>query len=134
MSESMHTSGPTAGRRVKRIVATGDRTARVEPSAVADALGGEPTGESVVDVSSPLTVYAIRAELMRRRHSRGGRPGLSGATNRVKIPLSDGDWQRLEDVAASVSTEGFCPSAGQVASVLIAAALRSLPTDRPNVR
>jgi hypothetical protein len=117
----------SSSQRVQRILATGKRVARVEPSAVATALGGEPSGESVADQASPITLYAIRAELLKRLHSSGGRPGLTGVTSRVKIPLSTDDWERLEEVAATVSTDGFSPSAGQVASVLIAAALRSIP-------
>ena len=45
---------------------------------------------------------------------------------RAKIPLAEQDWARLERIADSLSTEGFSPSAGQVASLLLSAALRSV--------
>jgi len=51
---------------------------RLDPAEVAKALGAEPTGDTIPD-ASPITLYALRAELYRRRISKGGRPGIDGA-------------------------------------------------------
>jgi hypothetical protein len=67
--------------------------------------------------------------LLRRRQSSGGRPGIEGTDFRAKIPVGDQEWQRLEALAESLSAEGFSPSAGQVASVLLSIALRSMNAD-----
>lgn len=67
--------------------------------------------------------------MLRRRQSSGGRPGIEGTSFRAKVPVGDLDWHRLEAIAASLSAQGFTPSAGQVASVLLSMALRSVTTD-----
>lgn len=78
-----------------------------------------------------ITLYALRQELLGRRQSSGGRPGIEGTSFRAKIPLGQRDWQRLESLAATLSAEGFSPSAGQVGSVLLSLALRSLTEESP---
>jgi hypothetical protein len=59
------------------------------------------------------------------------RPGIAGTSFRAKIPLGEQEWQRLEALAESLSAEGFSPSPGQVASVLLSIALRSVTTSVP---
>ena len=98
---------------------------RIDPAEVAAALGAEPTGDRVPH-AGPLTLYALRTELYRRRQSSGGRPGIAGTDQRVKIPVSDGDWARLEALASELSGPGSAPSAGQVASILLSLALDSV--------
>src|SRR5262245_599762 len=92
---------------------------RVEPQQVASALGAEPAAERLDEVLAPITLFALRQELVNRLQSSGGRPGLSGVTRRAKIPLGDKEWLDLEELAAAISSPGFTPSAGQVASVLL---------------
>ena len=92
-------------------------------SACSERLEGSP---------GPITLYALRQELLGRRQSSGGRPRIEGTSFRAKIPLGERDWQRLETLAATLSAEGFSPSAGQVGSVLLSLALRSLTTDLPS--
>jgi hypothetical protein len=111
---------------VKRIRATEPTLKRVDAQAVAEALGAEPLPGRLVGSLGPITLYALRSELFRRRQSSGGRPAIEGADVRAKIPLAEQDWARLERIADSLSTEGFSPSAGQVASLLLSAALRSV--------
>jgi hypothetical protein len=79
----------------------------------------------------PITFYALRQELLRRRQSSGGRPGIEGTSFRAKIPVGEPDWQRLEALAASLSAHGFAPSAGQVASVLLSIALQAVTSGLP---
>jgi hypothetical protein len=47
-------------------------------------------------------------------------------TRRAKIPLSDQEWSQLEKLAAAISSPGFAPSAGQVASVLLRLSLETV--------
>jgi len=101
---------------------------RVEPQQIEAALGAEASVERLEEVLAPVTLLALREELASRRQPSGGRPGLSGVTRRVKIPLSDKEWLELEELAAAVSSPGFAPSAGQVASVLLTSALRVVAT------
>jgi hypothetical protein len=89
---------------------------RIEPAVVAAALGAEPTGEREAGHPAAMTLYALRAEIMRRLVSHGGRPRVEGTDQRVKIPVSDQDWHTLETLATSLAAKGFAPSAGQVAS------------------
>jgi hypothetical protein len=125
MTKRIQISEPT----VKPIRASDRAVRRLDPKAVADALGGEPCPERIEGQPGPVTLYALRQELLRRRQSSGGRPGIEGTSFRAKIPVGDQDWQRLEVLAASLSAAGFVPSAGQVASVLLSIALRAVTTN-----
>lgn len=99
---------------------------RVDPARVQEALGAVPANGELEKALAPITLAALREELFRRLQSSGGRPGLSGASRRAKIPLSDEQWLELEKLAAAVAAAGFAPSAGQVASVLLALSLHSV--------
>ena len=99
---------------------------RVSPSAVAAALGAEPTDQKLEEVLAPITLFAIRSELFHKLQSSGGRPALAGTSRRAKIPLADAEWAELEELAKVISGPGFHPTAGQIASVLIRLSLRSV--------
>ena len=114
---------------VKHIRQSDRAVRRLEPQTVADALGGEPCPEHIEGQPGPVTLYALRQELLRRRQSSGGRPGIEGTSFRAKIPVGNQDWQRLEALAASLSASGFVPSAGQVASILLSIALRAVTSN-----
>lgn len=127
MPKPMKLTEPTVGR----LELTEPTVRRLEPSKVAAALGAEPTGDRV-PAAGPVTLYALRTELYRRRQSSGGRPGIAGTDQRVKVPVSDRDWVRLEALATELSGPGASPSAGQVASILLSLALDSVkPTTGP---
>ncbi len=128
MSKRIRTTEPT----VPRIHLSEPTVPRVNQQSVAEALGGEPCPERRDGQPGPITVYALRQELLRRRQSSGGRPGIEGTSLRAKIPLGERDWQRLENLAAMLSGKGFSPSAGQVGSILLSIALRSLTKDLPS--
>jgi hypothetical protein len=113
---------------LKPIRDTGPILARVEPAQVQKALGAEPATEALADALAPVTLFTIREELVRRLQSSGGRPGLSGVSRRAKIPLSDEEWLELEELATAISSPGFAPTAGQVASVLLTLSLHSVAT------
>jgi hypothetical protein len=116
----------TSETTFKRIRDTATPLPRVEASQVQAALGAEASAEGLAEALAPISLFALREELIERLQSSGGRPGLSGATRRAKIPLSDQQWQRLEELAAAVASPGFAPSAGQVASVLLTLSLDSV--------
>lgn len=99
---------------------------RVDPAAVATALGAEQVGTRRERAASTVSLSHVRADLVRRLHSSGGRPALEGCTRRVKIPIAEQEWQKLEALAAALAENGFTPSAGQVANVLLTLSLRAL--------
>ena len=117
----IRTTEPT----LRSIQDTGKSLPRIEPHAVETALGGEVYAERLIKPMAPITLFAVREQLVRRLQSTGGRPGLSGIERRVKIPLGDQEWMELEELAASISSPGFAPSAGQVASVLLKLSVRA---------
>ncbi|HUR54074.1 MAG TPA: hypothetical protein VMZ71_08075 [Gemmataceae bacterium] len=93
---------------------------------VTAGLGAEPSDQKLEDALSPITLFAVRSELMSRLQSSGGRPALTGTSRRAKVPLGDSDWQELEELAAVVSGPGFYPTAGQIASVLLSLSIRAV--------
>jgi hypothetical protein len=100
---------------------------RIDASEVQAALGAEPADLGVGRTGvGPLSLFQVREELFERLQSTGGRPSLAGTSRRTKIPLSDRQWEELEDIATEVASPGFSPSPGQIASVLISLSLRSL--------
>ena len=99
---------------------------RIDPAQVQQALGAEEVPAAVAEAMAPLTLFALREELVNRLQSSGGRPALMGTTRRAKIPLSDDEWDKLEELAAAVGSPGFAPSAGQVAGVLLSLSLHSV--------
>jgi hypothetical protein len=116
----------TTESALKTIRDTAASPRRVEPRDVATAIGAEASGASLEEALAPITLFALREELLSRLQSNGGRPGLAGATRRVKIPLSDTEWLELEELASAISSPGFAPSAGQVASVLLTLSAHSI--------
>ena len=119
----------TTGFQVKLIRDTSKTHPRIEPSVIAAALGAEPTGVKREPALAPITLFAVRAELMGRLHSSGGRPALADTDRRVKIPLADTDWANLEEIAAKMSADGISPSAGQIASVMLKLSIQSAMTE-----
>jgi len=124
----------TANSAVRRIRDVGVTSRRLDPAIIAEALGADEAGPALGRKGSPTSVLQIRAELASRLHSSGGRPALEGANRRVKIPVTDSQWQELEDLAASFSDLGFAPSAGQVASVLLSLALPLAKNEIPRLK
>lgn len=109
-----------------RIRTAGDGQSRVDVAQVAAALGAEPLPGSIEGNPGPMTLYALRSELLRRRLSSGGRPGITGTSQRLKIPLSNQDWTELEGLAGELAGAAFSPSPGQIASVLLHVAIQSV--------
>ena len=112
-----------------RIRDTGKTLPRIEASRVAEALGAAPSELMHGIRGGPFSLFQVKQELSRRLQSTGGRPSLSGTSVRKKVPLSDNQWEELEEIASEVASPGFLPSAGQIASVLLALSLRWLRKD-----
>jgi len=102
---------------------------KLDPAEVAKALGAKPAGVRTEGALGPITLFAVRQELFRRLQSSGGRPGLPDTDNVTKVPTNEKQRKRLEELAAAISEEGFSPSAGQVANVLLSWALSHLGPD-----
>ncbi len=118
-------------RSTQRVVRVqGKAQARVSSDVVAQALGGTPAGRALGESLDPVTLMALRQELVARLASSGGRPGFTDTSRRAKIPLSDADWGALERLAAGLEIPGFKPSAGQVASVLLKLSIRAVETHK----
>jgi hypothetical protein len=113
----------------KKIIDTSPTLPKLDPAEVAKALGGEPTAASVAGPQGPITLFALRQELFRRLQSTGGRPSLPEADGITKVPTSAKERKQLEALAKAISKEGFSPSSGQVASVLLSRALAELGSD-----
>jgi hypothetical protein len=124
---------PTDSGR-KRIGDVGPAAGRIDPAVVTEALGGEETGIPLRRQGDPVSSFQIRSELLNRLQSSGGRPALKDASRRVKIPVTESQWQELEDLAASFADLGFVPSAGQVASVLLSLSLPSAKSEPNRIR
>jgi len=115
----------TTGKKQPRIRNVGNREPVVDSQTVADALGGK-LERQVPRTGSPITLSLVREELARTLKSTGGRPTIEGTDRRFKIPLSDAQLRALEEVATEVSSPGFSPSPGQIASVLVSLGLRGI--------
>ena len=121
MTKKIHTSEVP----FQAIRDSGAALARVEAARVQEALGAESSAERLAEALAPITLFVLREELIKRLQSSGGRPALAGVTRRAKVPLNDEEWLQLEELAAAVSSPGFAPSAGQVASVLLTLSIHS---------
>jgi hypothetical protein len=116
------TSKPLPGVKTK---SKGQRT--IAKAKVGKSIGAKRV-EAVKDevAGSPPSLFGVRQELYQRLRSTGGRRSLEGAVRRQKIPLLEGDWERLEKVATLSASEGIQPTPAQVASILLHKALNEL--------
>lgn len=59
---------------------------RITPEQVRQALGAEETTAELAEALAPVTLFAVREELVSRLQSSGGRPALAGTTRRARFP------------------------------------------------
>jgi hypothetical protein len=104
---------------------TGPAQRLVDPARVGEVLEADASVH-IGSGASPPTLAALRYELAQRLSSTGGRPALRDTDRRQKIPLSNDDWGRLQELAARMSEPDFRPAAAQVASTLLHLALKGL--------
>jgi len=114
---------------VKKYIDISPTRPKLDPAAVAAALGGKPVAAKIEGSLAPITLFAVRQELFRRLQSTGGRPAFPDADKIAKVPVSPEQWKHLEELATAISEPGFSPSAGQVANVLLGWSLTQLGPD-----
>ena len=103
------------------------REPAISTEEVADAFGARPIGISLGRDASPLTLFQVRDYVMARLRSTGGRPALSDAAKKIKVPLTDGDLEIVETIARKLASDQMKPSPAQVAGVILHMALRRFP-------
>jgi hypothetical protein len=116
------------GNQLPAVVSTSKRARSIDQAQVAKALDTEQPDERKEDLQaeSPPALFGLRQEMYQRLRSTGGRRSLEGAGKRQKIPLLEGDWERLQDVAEASQSAGVRPTPAQVASVLLHRALKEI--------
>jgi len=89
------------------------------------AFGAKAMNLHVGNDSSPVALLQLREQVMERLRSTGGRPALSDAAKKMKIPVTEQDWRDMEKIAQNIEGGKFKPSTAQVASVILHMALQS---------
>ncbi len=105
----------------KTIKDTTKNQKRISHRLIADTLGAKEIGIKIDPKRNPISLFTLRKFILKRLISTGGRPKLRGATKeRNKIPLIEGDWQKLESIAENYKKkDGINVSPGQIGSSLI---------------
>ena len=125
MAERITTTGPKA----PRIITIGPKMSPVDPKLVAEALGAEPTGETIPHGASPTMLIAMRDELAKRSHARStqsGRLVVGQSTTgelslKVLVQDDQGEW-----IATKVFDRLKVFSDGEIGIELNAASLLAL--------
>lgn len=119
--------------RAQRFIRDTSKAQRlIDPEVVRRALGAEEIHQLPSLLGAPHALHAISNEIVRRLKSKGGRPGLEGAAKRQKIPFTQSDWERLDQVAKTLSSQlGQSVSPGQVASILVHSQLSHYVAAKP---
>jgi len=112
----------------RRVRLAPSRSRSVDQELVRERLGAESVGQVSLD-GSPLSLGALRSELVRSLRSTGGRPALEGTERRQKIPMSELSWRSLQDLAEKLSTADTAVTPGQVASRLLSSAIEALKSE-----
>jgi hypothetical protein len=117
------------GKEAKRIHDTSRPLPRIEPAEFAAALGAEPCPDPVADNADLISLAALGNDLIKRLRSTGGRPSLTDASERCKVPLSPEDIAALGQIIEEIEKNtGTRPSLGQIASVIVRTHLELLKT------
>ena len=94
-----------------RIIDTGPTQPKLDPAAVAAALGAVPAPVPPLPAGgSPLARFAARRETYHRLRA-------------APVPVSADQWQALEELAAAAAGPGFAPTAAEVARALLGRAI-----------
>lgn len=116
---------------LRRLRDTGTHYEKVSRDKIREALGAEEVASS--RSSSPFTLHLptvasfVKSELA----SSGGRPGRKGNIERKKIPITDGEWNKLVDLSAQLERKGITAAPGQVAGILLKYSLESVDRGQP---
>ena len=77
----------------------------------------------------PLDLLELRAEVMSRLRSTGGRPTDPEWDTQRLVPFRSERWKQLETLAGSLSTQERKVSPGQLAAILIERGLQEVESD-----
>ena len=117
----------STSKSLPTVKSSSKKAREIDRTTVAEAIGAEDAQEIESGLGgSPWALCGLRQELRKRLHSTGGRRSLKGTSRRQKIPLSEEDWKRLQEVAEAAQSEDVRPTPAQVASVLLHQALQEL--------
>jgi hypothetical protein len=111
--------------RKRKVNLAGGMQRRIDPSVLENSVGAGETIPGPAQTDTPLGFVAVRQELAGALRSTGGRPGFPGAERR-KIPVTEPVWRIVAHAAETMAGPGFHPSAAQVASAILAVAVRTL--------
>ncbi len=92
---------------------------RIEHSAVEQALNAQAGPVQHGESGSPFSLGAIRNKLLGELVSTGGRRGRREVFARKKIPLTQREWNVLDEITALVKSRGVNATPGQVAGILL---------------
>jgi hypothetical protein len=109
----------------RKVNLVGRMKRKVDPSVLKQVLGAAETMPSPAEADTPLGFVAVRQELAAALRSTGGRPGFPDAERR-KIPVTEPVWRIVSQAAQSMAGPGFHPSVAQVASAILAVAVRTM--------
>ena len=115
MHRMIRNTGPTTGI----IRNTGPTERRIEPSELAAALGAEPTGERIDQPMAPMSLVALRTEVM-------GRSQSSSSSQKAMIRIDAGDWADVEKLVEALVKVGINTSPAQVVRVLLRRSVQSM--------
>jgi hypothetical protein len=102
-----------------RISDTSPTYERIGAEEIALALGAIADGTAQSRGGSPFSFWALRSKLLSDVVSTGGRPGRKEAVARKKIPMTDAEWDLLDEITRILNMRGVKASAGQVAGILL---------------
>ena len=77
----------TIETKLRRIRDTSSFLPRITREQVREALGAEETTTGLAEALAPVTLFAVREELVNRLQCSSGRPAIAGITRRTKSPL-----------------------------------------------
>jgi hypothetical protein len=111
--------------RKRKVNLAGSMKRRIDPSVLETAVGADETIPGPAETDTPLGFVAVRQELAGTLRSTGGRPGFPDAQRR-KVPVTEPVWRIVAQAAETMAGPGFHPSAAQVASAILAVAVRTM--------
>ncbi|MCK4762958.1 MAG: hypothetical protein KAW12_12245 [Candidatus Aminicenantes bacterium] len=94
---------------------------KINDELIQQALGAKKIGIKIDTKKAPVSLFQLRQFLIEKLTSSGGRPRLEGASKiRNKIPLLEGDWNKLQSIAEYYKKkDGISVSPGQIASAIV---------------
>jgi len=105
------------GKILDSIVDTSATLPGVDHSEIEVALGATASNRTTQHAGR-FSLSALQSSLMTELVSTGGRPGRQ-AVSRKKVPLTQSEWQRLDDIARLLRLRGVNATSGQVAGILL---------------